>query len=668
MPINPLDAKRGLKLQSPLGDELVCQALHGREQLSRLFSYHLDVLSLNRNIAFKDIVGQRVTATMELPEGGERHFDGFVTEFRYTGIQGQFASYEATVSPWLWFLTRTADCRIFQNQKVPDIVKSVFRDNGMSDFKDLLKDTYREWEYCVQYRESDLNFVCRLLEQEGIYFYFEHSKGKHMLVLCDGVSAHKPFPKYESVPYFPRDAAEAIRERDHIQEWSKRQEVVPGMYAIKDYDFKKPKVDLGAKLTRDRPHAYPIDKHEFFDYPGEYTEKADGENYVERRLQELQAQHERVHASGDARGMCAGFLFELERYPRKEENKEYLITAVSHHVRIDVLETEGSTGSGEFYHFDLEAIASSEQYRPERSTPQPVVQGAHSAVVVGPQNEEIYCDEFGRVKVQFHWDRYGKNDENSSCWMRVSNLWAGQGWGGIHIPRIGQEVLVGFLEGDPDQPFVMGRLYNAVNMPPYELPANKTQSGIKSRSSPGGSSNNFNELRFEDKKGKEEVYFQAEKNLNSLVKNSETRRVWNKRTSTIGTDRSSVGKVIEDTTVNADRQTTIRGNDYLDAATDFSCSDGRKVIVHNGDHKLEVPMGSQEMKTLMHHKTQSEMGDISREASLGKVTEQALQSIEFKVGANSIKVDQTGVTIKGIMVNIEAIGFMTIKGPIVKIN
>jgi len=301
-------------------------------------------------------------------------------------------------------------------------------------------------------------------------------------------------------------------------------------------------------------------------------------------------------------------------------------------------------------------------------TPKPVVQGGLSALVVGPDNEEIYCDEYARVKVQFHWDRYGKFDENSSCWIRVSQLWAGQAWGGIHIPRIGQEVIVGFLEGDPDRPYIMGRMYNAVNMPPYELPGNKTQSGIKSRSSPGGSSNNFNELRFEDKKGKEEVYFQAEKNLNSLVKNCETRRVWNKRTSTIGTEKSSVGKVIEDTTVNADRQTTIRGNDYLDAATDFSCSDGRKVIVHNGDHKLEVPMGSQEMKAFMDHKTQTEIGDIGREATLGKVQEQALQSIEFKVGANSIKVDQTGVTIKGIMVNIEAIGFMSIKGPIVKIN
>lgn len=668
MPLTPLDAKRGIKFTSPLGDELVCQEVHGREQLSRLFTYHLDLLSLNRNIAFKDIVGQRVTVTIELPDKSERYFDGFVTEFRYAGTQGQFANYEATIKPWPWFLTRTADCRIFQNQTVPDIVKAVFRDNGMSDFKDLLKDNYREWEYCVQYRETDFNFICRLLEQEGIYFYFEHSKGKHTLVLCDGVTAHKPFPNYETVPYFPPDEAEAIRERDHIQEWSKTQEIVPGKYAVKDYDFEKPKVDLSAKLERSRPHAYPIEQHEFYDYPGEYTEKADGENYVERRLQELQAQHERVNGSGDARGLCAGFLFKLEGYPRKEENKEYLIIAVSCQIKVDVMETTGSAGADAFFLCDFEAMDSAEQYRPERLTPKPVVQGVHSAVVVGPDNEEIYCDEHGRVKVQFHWDRYGKFDENSSCWIRVSNLWAGQGWGGVHIPRIGQEVLVDFLEGDPDRPYVTGRLYNAVNMPPYELPGNKTQSGIKSRSSPGGSASNFNELRFEDKKGKEEVYFQAEKNLNSLVKNSETRRVWNKRTSTIGTEKSSVGKVIEDTTVNADRQTTIRGNDYLDAATDFSCSDGRKVVVHNGDHKLEVPMGSQEMKVFMDHKTHSELGDISRDASLGKVTEQAMQSIEFKVGANSIKIDQFGITLKGMMIEIDGTIMTNVKGGIVKIN
>jgi type VI secretion system secreted protein VgrG len=443
---------------------------------------------------------------------------------------------------------------------------------------------------------------------------------------------------------------------------------MPGKYAIDDYDFTKPKVDLMVKLNRDRPHAYPIDKPEIYDFPGEYLQKSDGTDYVEKRLQELQCQHERAQAFGDARGMCAGYLFTLENYPRDEENKQYLITSVTHSAQVDPIETSSGEGESKFYRCSLELLDSTEPFRPERRTPKPIIQGAHSAVVVGPAGEEIYCNEHGQVKVQFHWDRLGKNDENSSCWLRVANIWAGTEWGGVHIPRIGQEVLVSFMEGDPDQPIITGRVYNATNMPPYELPANKTQSGIKSRSSPGGKASNFNELRFEDKKGKEEVYFQAEKNLNSLVKNSETRKVRNQRTTTIGTQRSSAGDVIEKTTVEADRKTLIKGNDYLNAAEDMGASDGRIVIVHNGDHKLEVLMGSQEMKTFLDHATKSDLGNISRQAVTGKVEDQALQSIEFKVGANSIKIDQMGVTIKGVMVNIEAMAMMNIKGPIVKIN
>jgi type VI secretion system secreted protein VgrG len=662
MPINPTDAHRGVKIDSPLGEDLVCRSVVGKECLGRMFEFQLDLLSQRPDLQFKDIVGQRVTITLELPEG-ERYFDGFVSEFRYMGSSGQFAWYKATLKPWLWFLTRTADCRIFQNQNVPDIIKSVFRDNGMSDFKDSLSDSYRTRVYCTQYRETDFNFVSRLMEQEGIYYYFEHAKGKHTLVLADGVGAHDTYPGYETVPYYPRDSNAALRERDHIQNWEVIQSIVPGKFSIKDFDFEKPKVDLTAKLTQSRPHAYPIADHEIFDYPGEYSEKSDGETYVRKKLQELQAHHERALASGSARGMCSGSLFTLENFPRKDQEKEYLIISVTHDFRSDAMETSGGVGAEEFYYCQFEAMDSTQQYRSEQTTPKSVVQGPQTAMVVGPPGEEIYCDEYGRVKVQFHWDRYGQNNQNSSCWVRVSQAWAGKAWGAIHIPRIGQEVLVSFLEGDPDAPLITGRVYNAVNMPPYELESNKTQSGIKSSSSKGGSAGNFNEFRFEDKKGREEVYFQAEKDLNSLVKNKETRKVRNSRTTNIGEKHTYPppnDPIVENITVHADRLTTIVGNDVLSVAEDFSAMTGREVTIHNGDHKLEVSKGDKTATV--------SMGNITTEASLGKIEETAMQSIELKVGANSIKIDQSGITIKGIMVNVEAAAITTIKGAMVKIN
>jgi type VI secretion system secreted protein VgrG len=671
MPIVPIDANRGLKIDSPLGGDLICRSFNGQDKLGRLFDYRLDLLSLNTEIQFDDIVGQRVTVSMEL-ENGERYFDGYVTEFRYAGTLGQFAWYQATVRPWFWFLTRTSDCRIFQNQKVPDIIKAVFRDNGMSDFKDMLSGSYREWVYCVQYRETDFNFISRLMEQEGIYYYFEHEKGKHTLVLADGLGAHQPFPGYETVPYFPPDPNAALRERDHIQHWTVTQAIVPGKYAIKDFDFEKPKVDLTAKLSDPPTHDYPISDHEIYDYPGEYNEVGDGNTYVKRKLEELKAQQERVQAGGSARGMSAGCLFTLENFGREDQNKEYLVISVSHDLKSDPLETSSGSGGEDFYSCRLEVMDSSQQYRSERITPKPIVQGPQTAMVVGPSGEEIYCDEYARVKVQFHWDRYGNNDQDSSCWVRVSQAWAGKNWGAIHIPRIGQEVLVSFLEGDPDQPLITGRVYNAINMPPYELEANKTQSGIKSRSSKGGSENNFNEFRFEDKKNKEEVYFQAEKDLNSLVKNKETRKVKNSRTSNVGemhTYPPPNDPIVENMTVHADRSTTIMGNDVLSVAQEMAATTGREVTIHNGDHKLEVSKGNQETKVSMGNKTTTvSMGNIKTEASLGKTEETALQSIEMKVGANSIKIDQAGVHIKGIMINIEGMAITTIKGGFVKIN
>jgi type VI secretion system secreted protein VgrG len=692
MPITPTDSRRSLKIESPLGEDLICRSLNGQESLGRLFDYQLELLSLNRNVQFQDIVGQRVTVSMEV-EKGERYFDGYVTEFRYMGTSGQFARYQAILKPWFWFLTRTSDCRIFQNQKVPDIIKSVFRDNGMSDFKDQLSDSYRDWVYCVQYRETDFNFISRLMEQEGIYYYFEHEDGKHTLVLADGVGAHQTFPEYETVPYFPADDSSGHRKRDHIQDLVVSQAIVPGKYAIKDFDFEKPKVDLTTKLSETPVHAYPIDDHEIYDYPGEYSEVDDGDTYVKKKLEELKAQHERVQLSGSARGLCAGSLFTLDNYPRADQNKEYLIVSVSHDITADVMETSGGSGAEDFYSCVAEVFDSSQQYRSERLTPKPIVQGPQTAIVVGPSGDEIYCDKYARVKVQFHWDRYGKNDQNSSCWVRVSQAWAGKSWGGIHIPRIGQEVLISFLEGDPDQPLITGRVYNAINMPPYGLEANKTQSGIKSRSSKGGTPDNFNELRMEDKKGSEELYIQAEKDENILVKNDKGETVGHNETISIGNDREELVGNNETLTVAVNRTRNVGSNESVTVAKMRTHTVGINEAIAIGAAQ-EIVVGANQSTAV--GANQSDTVGISQSVEVGKnrslsvgknlsvstgdnesrsvgknLAIDAGDSITLKCGAASISMKKNGdIMIKGknlilkasSKVNVKASSTVTIKG------
>jgi type VI secretion system secreted protein VgrG len=470
-----------------------------------------------------------------------RHFNGYVTRFAQAGMHGRYHAYRATLRPWLWFLTRTADCRIFQEKTVPEIVEEIFADHGTADFKSELTGNYTKWEYCVQYRETDFNFVSRLMEQEGIYYYFTHDDGRHTMVLADSASGHSPFPGYEQVPFFGPDKV-ARPEQDHIGEWYYSREIQPGVYTINDYDFERPSVGLVTKQKISRKHGES--DYEMFDYPGEYIQKADGDQFVQTRLDELQSQYELANGTSNCRGVATGCLFKLTGQERDDQNREYLVLAATH--QLEFSEYEAMEASGASYSCGFTVLNSKQQFRPQRLTPKPTVQGPQTAVVVGPDGDEIYTDKYGRVKVQFHWDRYGKKNENSSCWVRVSHPWAGKNWGFVAIPRIGQEVIVDFLEGDPDQPIITGRVYNAEQMPPYDLPANRTQSGIKTRSSLGGSAANFNEIRFEDKKGSEQLYIHAEKNQDNLVENDETTDVGHDRTEkvannekiTIGVDRT----------------------------------------------------------------------------------------------------------------------------------
>lgn len=555
------DTKFPVKFQSDLGSDLFVSSMTGEEQLSGLFVFHLELVSEKDDLQFDDVVGLKVTTILELLNG-QRFFNGYITEFSYVGTYDDFTRYRATVRPWFWFLTRTADCRIFQNMKVPDIIKQVFRDNDMTDFEERLSGQYRQWENCVQYRESDFNFIARLMEQEGIYFYFEHQADKHVLVMADDIAAHQVFPDFEKVPFHATFSSVNEDYADHLDSWTANQYIVPDKYAVRDFNFKTPKLKLLAKIKDKTAHESPLPDAEIYDYPGEYMESESGKSYAKIRMQELQCKKEIVHASGTSRGMSPGCFFTLEDHPRDDQNKQYLVISVNHHIDNSQFVT-GKTVKKDLYRCNLEVIDKTKPYRATRKTPKPLVQGPQTAIVVGRAGDEIYTDEYGRVKVQFHWDRYGESDQHSSCWVRVSQLWAGAKWGGIHIPRIGQEVIVSFMEGDPDRPIITGRVYNADNMQPHELEQNKTQSGIKSHSTPGGGPDNFNEIRMEDKYEEEELYIQAEKDENILVKNNKDETVGNNETISIGHDREeSVGND-ETISVGKDRKESVGHDEDL---------------------------------------------------------------------------------------------------------
>lgn len=569
---------RLVSISTPLDDgALLFRSMSAREELGRLFECSLELLSEDPNIKLEELLGQPITMTLELGDGAQRYFNGLVTRFSLTGTHGKHLTYHATLRPWFWFLTRKSDCRIFQEKTVPDIIKEVFRDNGFSDFEESLSGSYRTWEYCVQYRETDFNFISRLMEQEGIYYYFKHEDGKHTLIMSDSVSSHEAFENYEEIPYKPTGSS-AFDTEDHIETWQLTQAVQPGAYALRDFDFEKPRAKLDSKssVTRDHQHA----EFEVYDYPGEYLSTGDGDNYVSTRIEELQAQYERVEANANARGLAAGYLFTLTEFPRDDQNREYLIVSATHEMSVSTYES--GAGGEDYYACSIAAMDSKQQFRSQRITPKPAIQGPQTAVVVGKSGEEIWTDKYARVKVQFHWDRVGASDENSSCWVRVANAWAGKKWGGIHIPRMGQEVIVEFLEGDPDRPIITGRVYNADNMPPYELPANATQSGIKSRSAKEGSPDNFNEIRFEDKKGEEEVYIHAEKDQNNTVENNESTSVGTDRSEDVGNDetinignnRTETVGTNENITIGADRTETVGSNETISIGSSRSVTIG----------------------------------------------------------------------------------------------
>lgn len=555
----PTQTNRLIAIDTPLGPHvLLLRGFTGQESLSRLFSFELDLLSTDPEIKFENIIGQKVTIRVRLGKDKERYFHGMINRFVQTGSSVGLVNYRATMAPSLWFLTRTADCRIFQSKKVPDIIQEIFKENGVTDIKTVLKATYEPREYCVQYRETDFNFVSRLMEQYGIFYFFEHEEKKHTVVLSDDLSAHQPCLEQSKISWNPQGSASLNEDVITGLQWEETFRF--GQYAVTDYNFETPSTSLRAEV-KTQIEVGGNGKYEIYDYPGEYGKKAEGDGIAKIRMQEEEAQYKVMSGSGTARVFTTGYTFTLQDYDaRKDVNGDYVLTQVQHVASVGDTYATGAAGGVEKgdYSNSFTCIPAKRPFRSPQMTPKPIVQGPQTAVVVGKSGEEIWTDKFGRVKVQFHWDRYGKMNESSSCWVRVSQNWAGKQWGGVFVPRIGQEVIVEFLEGDPDRPIITGRVYNVEQMPPYALPANQTQSGVKSNSSKGGGGSN--ELRFEDKKGGEEVYLHGQKDWTIAIENDKNQTVGHDESLTVGNNRTKKVGVDQSETIGGNKTISVENN------------------------------------------------------------------------------------------------------------
>ena len=601
-------ADRPMAVTTPLGpDVLLLQQFSGSEFLSRLFRFQLGLLAeSSTDIAFDQILGQSVTVTLQMPDGSSRYINGIVNKFsqgeQVSSSMGNdfFTRYQAEIVPQLWLLTRKAQSRIFQQIAVPDILKQVL--TGLSvDYQ--LQGTYKPRDYCVQYRETDFNFASRLMEEEGIYYFFTHADGSHKMVVADTPMSHPDVPGATTVIYEVVEGG--LRKEDRVHSWEKRQEIRSGKYTLWDQCFELPghnleavKPMLASVQVGTVSHKLKVagnDKLELYDFPGGYAQRFDGitpgggdrasdiQNIFQdnARTAAIRMQQETTPALSIAgqstcRQFTAGHKFTLDRH--FNANGAYVLTHVGHSATMGDTYTTGSDTSP-IYENTFECIPTALPFKPAQATPRPTVEGTQTAVVVGNPGDEIFTDKYGRVKVQFPWDRQGKHDANSSCWAAGRTLWAGKKWGMIHIPRVGQEVIVAFEEGDPDRPIIVGSVYNAEQMPPYELPANMTQSGIKSRSSKGGTPANFNEFRFEDKKGSELITLHAEKDQSIEVEHDEAHWVGHDRKKTIDHD--------ETTHVKHDRTETVDNNETITIGVDRTEKVGNNETITIGANRTE---------------------------------------------------------------------------------
>jgi type VI secretion system secreted protein VgrG len=626
-----------MRVTTPLGpDTLLLERLEVRDSVSRQFEIDLRLLSEDGTIDAKKLLRQPMTVTVTTTAGDERYFHGLVRRFTQLGrAPGGLVAYRAELVPAMWFLSLASDCRIYQGQTVVDIAKAVLGEHGVSNVK-VAAGSSKPREYCVQYRETNLDFVSRLLEEEGIFYFFEHQKDKHTLVLADSPSAVRP----GVVAKLKVGAPTVGATEDYITELGIESEVVAGKVTLVDYNDTITKSLEGSVGS---PVGSSLGLRQF-DYPGKFAAKGDGDRLARLRLEEAEAFGKVINCMTTSPCVGSGQKLDIAEFYRDDVNGSYHILSSTHSAE------EGSYRSGSptpfTYIATFQAIPFTVPFRPPRITPKSVVQGTQTAVVVGPAGEEIYADEFGRVKVQFFWDRLGKKDEKSSCWMRVASTWAGKAWGAIHLPRVGQEVVVDFLEGDPDCPIIVGSVYNSEQRPPYTLPDNMTQSGIKSRSTKQGGTDDFNEFRFEDKKDSEMIFLHAQKDLTIEVENDEIHTITRDRTKKIDRDEIVNIKGNRTKVVEKAETVTVKGN--------------QSVTIKEGDSSLKVSAGKLD--------TSVDQGNVTLKAGMGSIKYEAMQAIEIKVGPSSIKIDQSGVTIKGVKVTVQGEAMTEVKAPMTTVK
>lgn len=640
-----------LKITTPLGDnKLLLRAFRGEESISGLFHFTLEMVSEDNAIDFSAIVGKAVTVTLTLGNDTEHNLNGIVGRFVQEETNLRLTRYFADIYPWLWMLTKTSDCRIFQNKTAPEIIESVFSDLGFTDFRNDLKSTYEKREYCVQYNESSFAFVSRLMEDEGIYYFFEHTSDKHTLVLGDDADSHQTCPGLESTPVHFRQSLVDHSQDLAVTRCMVEEQVVTGAFMHDDYNFETPNTDLKSESQSDTP------TYKVYEYPGGFVKKDAGTSRADLRLDALEQPQKTIRGDSFVRAFVSGYKFELKDHYRSDVNKTYVLQSVSH------------AATQETYNNSFTAFAADVPFRPPRLTPKPRISGTQTAVVVGKSGEEIWTDKYGRVKVQFHWDQLGTKDENSSCWIRVDYGWAGKQWGGIFLPRIGQEVIVSYLEGDPDQPLVTGAVYNSDQTVPYTLPDEQTKSTVKTNSSKGGSG--FNEIRFEDKKDSEELYFHAQKDQTIVVENDRKKTVTNNETNTIKKDRSTTIQEGNDTYVVSKGNRTFKvetGNETYEVKGTRSLTiTGDETHTNKGNFTQTIS-GNYELK-VTGNLTIDVSGAVTIKSGQGMNLEAGM-SMTNKAGMALTNEAGTDITNKGnASATVESTGITTIKGSMVKIN
>lgn len=633
--------QRPIELDSSIDDALLL-GFSGREGLSMLGGFEISIKSKLKNIDAKDMLGQNVTVMARtLEDQPERHFNGYIT--RWSGVtrvrdsmdgaeQTWAFLYSATVSPWLWFLTRSANSRIFENRTVPEIVAKVFekyKDLGVCDSSKLGQ--HRTWPYCVQYRETDFNFISRLLEQEGICYYFKHEKGKHTLVLLDK-NTDNPSPLYDTLKFVSEDQSAP----EMIERWHSTYEIQPGRYATRDYNYETPKTKIEEQGEHKRKHA--LNAYEYFDFPGEADNGGEASAAAQVRIEELQSRYHTFNGGGRLRGLFPGCTFSLEGHPIGPFNDKHLVVSASYRANASS-DHSGATGALHF-ECDFTAIRFDQQFRPARVTPKPLIQGPQTAVVVG--QGEIETDELGRVKVKFHWNRPGHGDAQCSCFLRVSQPWAGKGWGGMSVPRVGQEVVVGFLEGDPDWPIIIGRVYNPDQSPPF-MDAKGKISGLKSQTVEGSG---YNELFMDDSAGAEKISLHAQYDMTTEVLHDQTSTIKNNRTDDVKVDdKLSVGGK-RTVAVTGDQKTDITGKRETTIAQDEKLSvTGKRETTVQQDNSLTV-MGKI-TESAMNNFEMSSVTEIKLSVG-GSVVEITPMQIKLSMGPSSITIDASGISLTGV--------------------